>query len=197
MAVPLTVIPTAISTPIRTRIPVLLMTITTRANTAHTHIAIHQNSRDCSTGSGQSVTNRFLVRPMTSLRNIPQPERFTDDLGLNKGKQELMRLMLPFLCAVLLSGCINITNELQPGTPDVKPVLIGEDCTPIVLGMGLGTNTIENAKKDGRVLGDPGEFRSRIKLNDRTAITRIRTVQMTDFYILLVGSSCIQVIGEP
>lgn len=108
-----------------------------------------------------------------------------------------MRLMLAFLCTVVLSGCINITNELQPSTPDVKAVLIGEDCTPIVLGMGLGTNTIESAKKDGRVLGDPGEFRSRIKLNDRTAITRIRTVQMTDFYILLVGSSCIQVIGEP
>jgi hypothetical protein len=98
---------------------------------------------------------------------------------------------------LILSGCINITNELQPSNPDVKGVLIGQDCTPIVLGMGLGTNTIEDAKKDGRVLGDPGEFRSRIKLNDRTAISRIRTVQMTDFYVLLLGSSCIQVIGEP
>jgi hypothetical protein len=108
-----------------------------------------------------------------------------------------MRLMLAFLFAVLLSGCINLTNELQPSNPDVKAVLIGADCTPIVLGMGLGTNTIEAAKQDGRILGDAGEFRSRIKLNDRTAITRIRTIQLTDFYILLFGSSCIQVVGEP
>ncbi|HKY71168.1 MAG TPA: hypothetical protein VJL88_04565 [Nitrospira sp.] len=108
-----------------------------------------------------------------------------------------MRAAFTFLLTLLLTGCINITNELQPSHPDVKAILIGADCTPIVLGMALGTNTIEDAKKDGRLLGDAGEFRGRIKLNDRTAIKRIRTVQLTDFYILLVGSSCIQVIGEP
>ena len=108
-----------------------------------------------------------------------------------------MRIILSFLVALLVPGCINITNELQPSNPEVKGVLIGEDCTPIVLGIGIGTNTIEGAKKDGRLLGEAGEFRSRIKLNDRTPINRIRTIQMTDFYVLLVGSSCIQVIGEP
>ncbi len=108
-----------------------------------------------------------------------------------------MREMLTLVFTLLLSGCINITNELQPSNPDVQGILIGEDCTPVVLGIGLGTNTIEGAKKDGRLLGEAGEFRSRIKLNDRTPISRIRTIQMTDFYILLVGSSCIQVIGEP
>jgi len=108
-----------------------------------------------------------------------------------------MREMLTVLFTLLLSGCINITNELQPSNPDVQGILIGEDCTPVVLGIGLGTNTIEGAKKDGRLLGEAGEFRSRIKLNDRTPISRIRTIQMTDFYVLLVGSSCIQVIGEP
>ncbi len=108
-----------------------------------------------------------------------------------------MRALLACLLSLLLSGCINITNELQPNNPDVKGVLIGADCTPIVLGMALGTNTIEDAKKDGRLLGEAGEFRSRIKLNDRTPISRIRTIQMTDFYLLLIGSSCIQVIGEP
>ena len=108
-----------------------------------------------------------------------------------------MRIILSFLVALLVPGCINITNELQPSNLEVKGVLIGEDCTPIVLGMGLGTNTIEGAKKDGRLLGEAGEFRSRIKLNDRTPINRIRNIQTTDFYVLLVGSSCIQVIGEP
>ena len=101
------------------------------------------------------------------------------------------------LLTALLAGCINITNELEPSHPDVQAVLMGEDCTPIVFGMGLGTNTIEEAKKDGRLIRDAGEFRSRIKLNDRTAIRRIRTIQLTDFYVLLIGSSCIQVVGEP
>ena len=108
-----------------------------------------------------------------------------------------MKFLLVCLFMLILPGCINITNELQPGHPDVKAVLIGEDCTPIVFGMGLGTNTIEEAQKDGRLMGDAGEFRARIKLNDRTAIHRIRSIQTTNFYILLIGSSCIQVIGEP
>jgi hypothetical protein len=108
-----------------------------------------------------------------------------------------MRFAFTFLFTVLLSGCINITTELQPSNTEVQSVLMGEDCTPIVLGMGLGTNTVENAQKDGRPYGDVGEFRSRIKLNRRTTITRIRTIQLSEFYVLLVGSRCIQVLGEP
>jgi hypothetical protein len=108
-----------------------------------------------------------------------------------------MRFGLLSLLPMVLSGCINIANQVQPVNPDVKDVLIGEDCTPLVLGMGLGTNTVEQAMQDGRIMGDVGSFRSRIKLNDRTAITRIRTIQVTDFYVLLVGSSCVKVIGEP
>jgi hypothetical protein len=108
-----------------------------------------------------------------------------------------MRFVFAFVLTLVLSGCINITNELQPSNADVKGVLQGQDCTPIVLGMGLGTNTIEEAMKDGRPVGDAGEFRTRLNLNKRTAITRIRTVQITDFYLLLIGSSCLQVLGEP
>ena len=108
-----------------------------------------------------------------------------------------MRLALICLLTLILSGCINISTEVQPTNADVAGVLLGEDCTPIILGMGLGTNTIENAQKDGRPYGEVGEFRERIKLNRRTTITRIRTIQLNEFYILLVGSRCIQVIGEP
>lgn len=108
-----------------------------------------------------------------------------------------MRFALACLFTLVLSGCINITTELQPSNADVQGVLMGEDCSPIVLGMGLGTNTIENALKDGRPKGDVGEFRSRVKLNSRTSITRIRTIQLSEFYVLLVGSRCIQVLGEP
>jgi hypothetical protein len=108
-----------------------------------------------------------------------------------------MRVALVCLLTLILSGCINITTELQQSNPDVQDVLLGEDCTPVVLGMGLGTNTIEGAKRDGRPMGDVGEFRSRVKLNDRTLINRIRTIQISNFYVLLVGSSCIQVVGEP
>ena len=108
-----------------------------------------------------------------------------------------MRFAVAVLCTILLSGCINITNELQPSNPDVQGVLMGEDCTPIVLGFGLGTNTVERAQKDGRPYEDAGEFRGRIKLNRTTAITRIRAIQLTEFYVLLIGSRCVQVIGEP
>lgn len=108
-----------------------------------------------------------------------------------------MQIVLICLLTLILSGCINISTELQPSNTDVKGVLLGEDCTPIVLGMGFGTNTIEGATRDGRPMGDVGEFRSRVKLNDRTVINRIRTIQITNFYVFLVGSSCIQVVGEP
>lgn len=108
-----------------------------------------------------------------------------------------MRPSLACLLTLILSGCINISTELQPTNADVQAVLMGEDCTPIVLGMGLGTNTIENALKDGRPYGDVGEFRTRIKLNRRTTITRIRTIQLSEFYVLLIGSRCVQVLGEP
>jgi hypothetical protein len=108
-----------------------------------------------------------------------------------------MRILALILCTLGLSGCINITTELQPSNPDVKDVLMGEDCTPIVLGLGLGTNRIENALKDGRVYGDLGGFRTRVKLSGRTTISRIRTIQLTEFYVLLLGSRCVQVVGEP
>jgi hypothetical protein len=108
----------------------------------------------------------------------------------------MLTLLFPLL-PLLLSGCINITNELQPTDADVKDVLMGEDCTPIIHGFGLGTNRIEHALKDGRPYGDVTEFRSRINLNRRTTIARIRTIQLTEFYILLVGSRCVQVLGEP
>ena len=109
----------------------------------------------------------------------------------------LMRILFSLVITALLSSCINITTELQPSNAEVKDVLMGEDCTPIVLGLGLGTNRIEHALKDGRLYGEPGEFRARVKLNGRTTITRIRTIQLTEFYVLLVGSRCVQVIGEP
>jgi hypothetical protein len=108
-----------------------------------------------------------------------------------------MRPALVCLLPLLFSGCINISTEVQPTNADIQGVLLGEDCSPIVLGLGFGTNTIENAVKDGRPYGDVGEFRGRIKLNQRTTITRIRTIQLTEFYVLLVGSRCVQVIGEP
>ena len=91
-----------------------------------------------------------------------------------------MRFSFVFLIPVVVSGCINITTELQPSNADVKAVLLGEDCTPIVLGLGLGTNRIEDALKDGRPFGDLGEFRPRVQLNGRTTIARIRTIQLSE-----------------
>ena len=57
-----------------------------------------------------------------------------------------MRIVLICLLTLILSGCINITTELQPSNTDVQGVLLGEDCTPVFLGVVLGSNTIEVAK---------------------------------------------------
>jgi hypothetical protein len=122
---------------------------------------------------------------------------FSSFFSCGRKEAQLMRMLLVILSTLVLSGCINITSELQPSDPDVKDVLMGEDCTPIVLGLGLGKNRIEYAMKDGRPYGDIAEFRSRVNLNRRTTITRIRTIQLTEFYVLLLGSRCVQVIGEP
>ena len=59
-------------------------------------------------------------------------------------------------------------------------------------GGGFGGSTVNLVRTE-----NVEDFRARIKLNSRTPITRIRTLQLSEFYVLLVGSRCIQVLGEP
>jgi hypothetical protein len=55
-----------------------------------------------------------------------------------------------------LTGCVSISTDLQPVNQDVQPALVGEDCSPIVLGFGFGHNTVAQAQRDN-LRGD-GKF---------------------------------------
>jgi hypothetical protein len=100
------------------------------------------------------------------------------------------------LCALLalLTGCLNLEAHLAPINPSVKPTLIGEDCTPIVFGIGIGTSTVETAMKNG---GPPVQH-YRISLNPIiTPIKTIHSIALNDQYLFGFGGRCIVVAGEP
>ena len=104
--------------------------------------------------------------------------------------------------AFLTSGCINISTRIQPEDTSVKSVLVGSDCVPIILGLGAGTVTLENAKADGHstagVVSDPSVRRSSKPSTQtlHTAITRVRYIETQEMQILFFGSRCIEVTGE-
>ncbi len=93
----------------------------------------------------------------------------------------------------LVTGCIDIETDLLPVDTSVQPVLVGRDCTPIVLGFGFGHNTVEQAKRnDLKRSGD--EFEG---MDITTPITKIRVVSLEEFNLVLAGVRCLKVVGEP
>ncbi|MCS6297195.1 MAG: hypothetical protein H8K09_13245 [Nitrospira sp.] len=87
---------------------------------------------------------------------------------------------LVLLIAMLVSGCVNITNKLTPENPTVKPMTEGSTCSFMVMGFGFGTNTVEQAMA-----------------NASPPIQKIRSISLDWFYLLLFGTQCITVDGEP
>lgn len=86
----------------------------------------------------------------------------------------------PFLViCLLLSGCINISNQISPDDPTVKPLTEGSDCSYILFGLGYGTNTVETAMR-----------------NAQPPVTRIRSITLDHFALLMFGSQCVTVVGE-
>ena len=49
-----------------------------------------------------------------------------------------------------LAGCMNMTMRLQPDDLTVKPTYEGSDCVTILLGIGVGTATVDAAMANGR-----------------------------------------------
>ena len=90
-----------------------------------------------------------------------------------------------------LAGCINISTHIQPVNDKVRPVLLGEDCTPIVGGLGWGTNTIEKAMQQASPSQNYDPYRG------THTIRTIRSVALTESAMLLLGQRCIEVTGEP
>ncbi len=103
-----------------------------------------------------------------------------------------MRSPAPALCAVLLSGCINISTELQPPNEQVESKLEGSDCSLILLGFGLGTNHYAKALTGwtpGAWGYDPDRFHATIQ--------RVHSVQFHNWQFMgLVGQQCLEIWGE-
>ncbi len=104
-----------------------------------------------------------------------------------------MRIFLGFSLA-LLTGCLNIDTHLTPVNPTVKPTLIGEDCTPIVFGIGVGTSTVETALKHGV---PPAQRYGNYVNPIVKPIRAIYSLALHDQYLFGFGHRCIVVAGEP
>ncbi len=96
-----------------------------------------------------------------------------------------MRTLFPLtigLTALLLTGCVNITQHITPENPTVKPISDGSDCSYIIFGFGYGTNTIEAAMANA---------------NPPIKTLRVARVNIWYFFPLPVEGLCIEAVGEP
>jgi len=85
------------------------------------------------------------------------------------------------IASLLCAGCINITSQVTPENESVPAAFSGSDCSYIILGVGFGTNTVEQAMKNADV-----------------PIGSIRTVKSNLWqFMSLIGASCIEVNGAP
>jgi hypothetical protein len=90
-------------------------------------------------------------------------------------------------------GCVNITTDLQRINRDVQDVLVGRDCSPILLGFGFGHNTVAQAQRDNVQVSNRFEGFQRLT----TPITKIRMISLTEATLFFFGERCVEVTGEP
>jgi len=112
-----------------------------------------------------------------------------------------MRAWLLAGTLAMLAGCINLTTTLHPVDQSVRPTYEGSDCVPIILSIGIGTNTIERAQAHGREVaalkGRNVELGVRRPALPVVPITKLHRVQFTDYGFLGFGARCVEVTGEP
>lgn len=103
-----------------------------------------------------------------------------------------------FLGVLTLSGCMNLTTRLQPDDVTVTESHQGEDCVPILLGIGIGTATVESATAKARNIAEV--VRAQSSRNyvavPADAIRKVRRLQFSDYQFLGFGARCIEVTGE-
>jgi hypothetical protein len=102
-----------------------------------------------------------------------------------------MRVLMLGVLLLMMVGCYSITTRLQPEDTSVKEVLYGEDCVPIILGLGYGSATVENAMAKA---GQDKDFLNPPKNGPH--ITKIRRVESNELVALFFGSRCVRVVGE-
>lgn len=98
-----------------------------------------------------------------------------------------MKTITLLMIIILLTGCYGLKARFQPDDVAVAEMAEGEDCARMVLGIGFGTADLEEAKRQATLVSDNSK---------RRAITKVRRVELIDFYLLLVGGKCVRVVGE-
>lgn len=83
------------------------------------------------------------------------------------------------MVALLLGGCVNISNRITPENVAVKPMVEGSDCSYAIMNFGYGTNTVEQAMA-----------------NASPPIQKIRSVSTDLFFFVFFSSHCVTVVGE-
>jgi len=101
-----------------------------------------------------------------------------------------MHMALLAFSLLFMTGCMHITTNLTPVTEQVKPVLIGEDCVPIILGLAYGTSTVEQAMRNGELRTEQQS------LGSHQTIKVIRSIALTETAWFLFGARCLEVVGE-
>lgn len=95
---------------------------------------------------------------------------------------------------LMLNGCIIIGAKVQPDDTSVQGLRKGQDCTPILFNLVYGNLSVDKAKSQVTLLrADPN---TAWIYDLKQAITRVRSVELTDVNILGFGSLCIVVVGE-
>ncbi len=102
-----------------------------------------------------------------------------------------MKTTVILVILMALSGCMSITTNLTPVRQDIKASVMGSDCVPIILGFGLGTSTVEQARANGRKPSEGWTVDAPLR--------QIRVVRSTALYelnVLVFGMRCLEIEGE-
>lgn len=95
-------------------------------------------------------------------------------------------------CPLLLSGCLNLTTEIMPTNPAVTgETVTGSDCVPMILGILVGTATVDQAIKRDRMEAP----RSYLEHVIGPPIRQIKAIRINDYGFLGFGARCVEVEG--
>jgi len=111
-----------------------------------------------------------------------------------------MKFILLILIGLVMAGCYSIETQTRAIDHTVPAVATGADCSPIILGIGFGTNTVQRATLQKRVPDvwesawwDPRWWDTRYA---PFSIVKIRSVAVLEQQALLFGQRCVVVTGH-
>ena len=103
--------------------------------------------------------------------------------------------LISFLILLCLTGCVNMTQRPHVDDLTARDSHYGEDCIPMLLGVGIGTATVEHAMASAYVRKSLDYYQ--VYQRRFEPIDHIRPVEISDYQFLGFGARCIEVTGEP